>query len=117
MMVTVSAVITVGCFTCCLLLSLQHFLKHEAAEVGRSIADAPQKAASALGTAAEIGGGVLGHIRDKVGEVAGNIAGHRDIRNQQQYDENMKVSSRLLECTTLAGACSAAVVLLLLTVI
>jgi hypothetical protein len=53
---------------------LQYFLKHEAAEALEGLKETPQKLAGALGTAAEIGGGVLQHIGEKVGDAAHMVA-------------------------------------------
>ncbi|KAF8056443.1 Napepld [Scenedesmus sp. PABB004] len=47
------------------------FLKHEAAEAAAGVAAAPAKAAAALGTAAEIGRGVAGHVAERAAALAG----------------------------------------------
>jgi hypothetical protein len=52
----------------------QYFLKHEASEALEGLKEMPQKVAGALGTAAEIGGGVLQHIGEKVGDAAQLVA-------------------------------------------
>ncbi|WIA35535.1 hypothetical protein OEZ86_003961 [Tetradesmus obliquus] len=52
----------------------EYFLKHEAAEAVEGLKEAPGKVAGALGTAAEIGGGVLQHLGEKVGDAAQLLA-------------------------------------------
>jgi hypothetical protein len=54
--------------------ALQYFLKHEAAEAIEGLKETPQKVAGALGTAAEIGGGVMQHVGEKVGDAAHMLA-------------------------------------------
>lgn len=59
-------------------------MKREAQEAGAALAAAPRAAASALGTAGEIVGGVASHAAGRAKELAHNVATHGDVMSPEE---------------------------------
>jgi stage V sporulation protein SpoVS len=90
-----------NCSSAALCCPRQYFLKREAAEAIEGLKETPHKVAGALGTAVEIGSGVLQHIGEKVGDAAHMVAhpGARTAGNiaRQQRAEVSRIGGRSVQ--------------------
>lgn len=79
------------------LMCLQELLRERAEAAKQGVANLPQKAASAVGTVAEMAAGVVEHVGTKASETVSNIADSRNPRGTENTEESVMVR-QLMGC-------------------